>query len=213
MMKAVVVVAVFLALFALAVTRWPQNQKSDEIPVHCQTSKGDLEIMVVPRWSPRGAARFLELVDDGQFTDLPIFRCINGFLCQFGAHPPRANLKQYATIPDDPHTQALAPFKKGYLSFAGFAADSRANHIFIALNDSQTLGTQPWETPFGYVTPATFDSTVARFTTRYGDMAPSGTGPEIKKIEAPDGAEYLKANFPELDYFQFCARKADKGPH
>lgn len=52
--------------------------------VVCQTTKGAVTIEIHPGWAPIGAARFLELVDTGYFNHSPLFRCVPGFLCQFG---------------------------------------------------------------------------------------------------------------------------------
>lgn len=52
--------------------------------VHCETTKGPLTIEVHKSWSPLGAERFLELVKDEFFTDIAFFRCVEGFLTQFG---------------------------------------------------------------------------------------------------------------------------------
>ena len=35
--------------------------------VACKTTKGAIDITVMPQWSPLGAARFLQLVDDRFF--------------------------------------------------------------------------------------------------------------------------------------------------
>jgi cyclophilin family peptidyl-prolyl cis-trans isomerase len=184
-----------------------EEKKSNAVNVICETTKGRIDIVVQPDWSPRGAARFLQLVDDGHFHDLPLFRCVANFLCQFGSMPPRPNARSYTTIPDDPKLPQLRNFRRGYMSFGGNGDNSRATHMFITVGDNlDGLGTMPWETPFGYVTDASMQSTVSRFTTSYGDIAPWGKGPEPQRIEAPDGASYLQINFPDLDYIKSCRR-------
>ena len=65
------------------------------------------------------------------------------------------------------------------------------------------LGKMPWETPIGEVVTGT--DVVDALYTGYGDMPPWGKGPAPGKIEAPGGMEYLKTNFPKLDYFKDCA--------
>lgn len=176
---------------------------SPSVSVRCETTKGAISISVRPSWSPLGAQRFLQLVDDGFYTNLPLFRCMSGFVCQFGAKPGGS---KYSAIQDDPRIPELRKFKPGFLSFAGYAPNSRANHVFIALAGVDSLGTQAWETPFGQIEEASM-SIVAQFNTSYGEMAPTGKGPDVRKIEAPDGADYLKSNFPNLDYFLSCSRK------
>lgn len=185
----------------------PLPPPSEPSKVHCETTKGPLDIMVMPGWSPRGAERFLQLVDDGFFNQLPLFRCVENFVCQVGSVPPRAEKKEYADIPDDIPQPGLRQFKPGYVSFAGAAPNTRSMHIFFSMGSAESLGSQPWETPFAYVSPETVASTLLRFTTKYGDMAPYGPGPDSAKIETEGGAEYLKQNFPDLDYFVSCTRE------
>ncbi|MBE9609583.1 peptidylprolyl isomerase [Chitinilyticum piscinae] len=179
-------------------------------PVHvvCTTSKGDLDILVQPAWAPQGAARFLQLVEQGFYQDVPLFRCVNNFLCQFGVVPLKAGARNYAAIPDDPVKRELLPFKRGYLSFAGSGPNSRSNHAFITLGEKvESLGTQPWEAPFAVITEPSLSKVLPQLTTRYGDMPPWGKGPDPQRIAAPDGAAYLKAGFPQLDYIRSCKRK------
>lgn len=176
------------------------------VNVHCSTTKGELEIVVRPDWSPRGAERFLEMVRDGFYTDLPLFRCMAGFLCQFGARVGASgsavSSKAYPAIADDRARADLRAFKPGYLSFAGYGVGSRSTHVFIALASVPSLGTQPWETPFGYVSESSLP-VLAQFETSYGDSEPRGGGPDPAKIEAADGASYL-TRFPKLDRFLSC---------
>ena len=176
------------------------------VRVWCQTTKGKLDLIITPEWSPRGAERFLTLVDEAYLTNVPLYRCVDGFLCQFGAHPNAANTAEYPAIPDDPPRPDLRHFRRGYLSFAGFGPNSRANQLFLALAAVPSLGRQPWETPFGYVTEESMRDVAAQFTTSYGDLPPAGQAPAPAKIEARDGAAYLKREFPELDYITECQR-------
>ncbi|UXY14070.1 peptidylprolyl isomerase [Chitiniphilus purpureus] len=187
---------------------WSLGQEPERaMNVVCETTKGRMQIVVRPDWSPRGAARFLQLVDEGAFTGMPLFRCVDNFLCQFGYALPQAKLRAYPPIEDDPARPDLRPFKRGFVSFAGNGAHSRSQHLFITLGESvQALGSMPWETPIGYVTAPSMAKTVSRFTTEYGDIPPWGAGPDPQRIPAPDGADYLRRDFPRLDYIQRCAR-------
>jgi peptidyl-prolyl cis-trans isomerase A (cyclophilin A) len=199
---AVICVAVVFVTIGLV---WRFSAPSSHVV--CKTTKGEVEIVVKPDWSPRGAERFLQLVNDGFFTELPLFRCVGRFLCQFGSAPPRVNAKHYTPLTDDPPRPELRTFKEGYMSFAGSGPNSRATHIFIALADVPSLGTQPWETPFAYVEEKSMRKTVDLFSTTYGDTAPAGHGPEPRLIEAPGGSEYLKREFPQLDWLLSCSVK------
>ena len=46
------------------------------------TTKGSFDIEVYPDWSPLGAKRYLELVEDGFYTNIPMYRSVSGFLTQ-----------------------------------------------------------------------------------------------------------------------------------
>jgi len=145
-----------------------------EPTVLCETTKGSIDIVVENEWSPRGAERFLELVKEGFFKDVPLFRCVDEFLCQFGYKEPTPGEKRWSTIKDDPKGQATPKkFKRGYISFAGGGKNTRDNHLFVTLGENvSSLGREFWETPIGYVTPESMESVVSQWTTKYGDMAP-----------------------------------------
>ena len=50
----------------------------DKFAVKCSTSNGDIHITIIPKWSPFGAARFLELVDVGFYNGCgKDFNCSN----------------------------------------------------------------------------------------------------------------------------------------
>ncbi|WP_176216970.1 peptidylprolyl isomerase [Andreprevotia lacus] len=202
-----ILTATLLAL-AFCSSGYAQTAKPPAIKVQCKTTKGDLDITIEPTWAPLGAARFAQMVDDGFFKDVPLFRCVNGFLCQFGTVPPSKDAKSYVPLADDPLQPARRSFKRGYISFAGSGPGSRTNHLFFTLGEKvDSLGTQPWEAPIGYVSGPSLDKVLGQFNTGYGDMPPWGHGPDPQKIAAADGAAYLQKNFPQLDYLRSCKRK------
>jgi len=66
-------------------------------------------------WSPLGAERFVELVEDDYFTDVAMFRCVKNFLVQFGIPPDAVSPKkrywrERGGIKDDPSPGL--PFKR-----------------------------------------------------------------------------------------------------
>jgi cyclophilin family peptidyl-prolyl cis-trans isomerase len=73
-----------------------------------------------------------------------------GFLTQFGiSDKPGKKHWHRATIKDDPNLHK--GIKKHYVSFAGGGANTRSTQMFIAFEDLDFLGKEPWETPFGVV--------------------------------------------------------------
>lgn len=120
----------------------------DHPRVKCMTTKGPLVIEVYRDWAPLGADRFLELVKDGFFTDIAFFRCVRGFLTQFGiSDDPSKKHWHRKEIKDDPNLGL--GIRKNYLSYAGGGPNTRSTQLFIAFEDLDFLGKEPWETPFG----------------------------------------------------------------
>ena len=91
--------------------------------------------------------------------------------------------------------------KKNYLSFAGGGKNTRSTQLFIAFEDLDFLGKEPWETPFGIVTEG--QSTLDALYKGYGDIPPFGHGPDQQKIHNR-GNKYLHDQFPLVDYILSC---------
>uniref|UniRef100_A0A7S3LJW5 PPIase cyclophilin-type domain-containing protein n=2 Tax=Amphora coffeiformis TaxID=265554 RepID=A0A7S3LJW5_9STRA len=104
------------------------------------------------------------------------------------------------TINDDPQLDPPIPFKLGTMAFAGSGPDSRTTQMFIAYGEIPSLGSNPWETPFGVVEDGI--DNVIRFHS-YGDMAPWGQGPNPHQIMS-QGSGYVETGFPLLDKFETC---------
>ena len=105
--------------------------------VKLETTKGDVDIEVHRDWSPHGADRFYQLVEEGFYNHNRIFRVIPGFVAQVGiaANPSTTAKWKSKNIPDD-HLPAgdpnLQSNKRGYVSFAKTqAANSRTTQFFI----------------------------------------------------------------------------------
>jgi cyclophilin family peptidyl-prolyl cis-trans isomerase len=102
-------------------------------------------------------------------------------------------------IPDDPNLHK--GIMKNYLSFAGGGPNTRSTQLFIAFEDLDFLGKEPWETPFGMVTEG--QATLDALYKGYGDIPPFGKGPDQQKIHNR-GNQYLRENFPKVDYILSC---------
>merc|ERR1712083_167694 len=179
-------------LYGLVVTNNPRN---DEI-VRCSFDEHVLYIQVRRDWAPLGAARFVELVKDGQFDEMALFRGLDNFLVQFGlaSTTTQRNKWRGQEMQDDPHNDV--PFKRGIMSYAGSGPGSRGCQMFITLTDRKThLGQEPWEVPFAEVVYG--KENLDYIYTKYGDQV---NQQEIWR----KGYEYLKENFPELTYLKEC---------
>ena len=176
--------------------------------VQCFTTKGPLSIEVYRDWAPLGADRFLELVKDNFFTDIAFFRCVNRFLTQFGiSDNPEKKHWHRQSIKDDPN-KGLG-IKKHYVSFAGGGPNTRSSQIFIAFEDLDFLGKEPWETPFGKVIVG--QDTLDNLYKEYGDIPPFGEGPDQQEIFR-EGNAYVREFFPHIDFIQSCSMLEDIDP-
>jgi len=200
--------ALLLGLALAATSALPTaalEPSASAVLVDCNTTKGAVTLALEPSWAPLGVKRYLELVEAGFFSEMPLFRCVDRFLCQFGyADAKLAWEQRFPAIQDDPALPHLRRFHRGYISAAGNGRGSRSTNFFVTLGEHvESLGREPWETPLGFVLPADMQRTVARWETSYGDMPPWGRGPDPNRIRA-EGRRYLASNFPKLDYWTGC---------
>eukprot|EP01064_Diplonema_japonicum_P004701 TRINITY_DN1308_c0_g2_i1.p1 TRINITY_DN1308_c0_g2~~TRINITY_DN1308_c0_g2_i1.p1 ORF type:complete len:259 (+),score=24.07 TRINITY_DN1308_c0_g2_i1:68-844(+) len=176
--------------------------------IKCGTTAGDFVVEMTPSRGPLGAQRFVDLVEDEFFTEIPLFRVVPGFLVQYGIPGIVSNKERHkkwieGRIKDDPHPEGgRSQVDRGDISFAGAGADSRTTQVFIAYKDKSGLGGALHETPFGKVVEGM--EYVDKFYSAYGDTAPFGkNGPDQGKMWSV-GNPYLKEHFPKLDYVTRC---------
>lgn len=167
----------------------------DNYRVLLDTSKGPVTIEVTRAWAPRGADRFFELVNEKYFDEARFYRVLPKFIAQFGiAKDPAINrLWSEMKIVDDPRTQSN---KKGTVSFAKDAPNSRTTQVFINLADNAKRLDSFGFTPFGKVVDGMENA--EKFSPLYGEVAPRGSGPDpIKAMQI--GNEYFERSYPRLD--------------
>ena len=162
-----------------------------EFKVKFITSRGDFTIKVVRDWSPNGADRFYELVKAGFYDDIRFFRVVPGFMVQFGisGDPKTMGKWRERKIYDDPVKQQNT---RGRVTFAMAGPNSRTTQIFISFGDNGSLDPQGFS-PFGEVTDGM--NVVDSINSEYKET------PDQQKIQQL-GNDYLKANFPNLDYIK-----------
>lgn len=180
--------------------------------VDCLTTKGVVGLEIHHLWSPKGAERFLDLVDRGYYNDIPLFRK-NRYIMQFGAvkHPQTGIRKQFGglhSIKDEPRTDCFGKCSKGDLwdgavAYAGGGKDSRGAQLFwVHHKGGQPLGRELWETPIGNITKG---YEVVK------DSLYGGYNEQVDQVKIfQRGNDYTKENFPLLDYMVRC--ELVKGP-
>lgn len=168
------------------------NEKApDAYKVAFQTSKGAFTVQVHRDWAPLGADRFYNLVKNGFYDQGRFFRVVPGFVVQFGipADPKVASVWRTATIEDDPVKEANT---KGRITFATAGPNSRTTQVFINFADNSRLDKMGFA-PFGEVVQGM--DVVEAINAEYGERPNQG------RIQT-QGNEYLKAEFPNMDYIQ-----------
>ena len=161
---------------------------ADVTLVKLETTEGDVLIEVHPEWAPKGAERFLTLVENGFYDGVKFFRNVEGFMVQVGINgDPELHAKwKDNNIPDDPVKVSNKP---GYVTFATSGPNSRSTQFFINFGDNGFLDGQGFS-PFGRVVEGM--EVVRSLYNGYGES------PDQFAI-VTRGNAYLEENFPELD--------------
>lgn len=179
------------------------------VKIRFDTTTGPIFVAIVPQWAPIGAERFLQLVDDGYFYDIAIYRAIEGGLLQFGVvkdTDPRS--KKYSKLPDD--TLVGIPYAEGIFGFAAAGPGTRTSTVCVMKRDFRTqlgkgaVGTKSTETPIGMVCPESMKT--MHSITCLGDIPQcGGKGPDPTKLGAL-GNDYIRKEFPGCDFVLAATR-------
>lgn len=193
--KAVLTVGVLAAvasLYAQPITT------PNEFKVRLDTTKGAIVIDVHREWAPNGVDRFYQLVTSGYYDDAAFFRIRKGTWAQFGiaAHPALAQAWRTRTIRDDPFKGVSNT--RGTIAYAFKDANGRTTQVFINLKDNSATHDKEPFVVFGEVVQGmdVADSLYAE----YGEAAGGGIRAGHQDPVFEGGNEYLKKNFPLLDY-------------
>jgi homoserine O-acetyltransferase len=169
----------------------------DNFAVQLQTTKGIIFIQAHRAWAPNGVDRFYNLVAHGYYNNSAIFRVIAGKWAQFGINgdPEIAQAWRNRTIPDDPRIQSNV---RGTVFFAFKDPNGRTTQVVINLRDnSETFDKEPF-VPIGEVIKG-MDVADALYS-GYGEQSGGGIRAGRQDALFKEGNQYLKANYPKLDY-------------
>ena len=64
--------------------KWLSERAPETYTARFETTKGDFDIAVERKYSPKAADRFYQLVKHGYFDDGIFYRVVEGFVAQFG---------------------------------------------------------------------------------------------------------------------------------
>jgi|ERR1051326_7267211 peptidyl-prolyl cis-trans isomerase A (cyclophilin A) len=185
----------------------PPSAAPSEFKVRLDTTKGAIVIDVHRDWAPNGVNRFYELVTSGYYDNAAFFRIRKGTWVQFGiaADPNVAQAWRTKTIPDDPWKGVSNT--RGTIAYAFKEANGRTTQVFINLKDNSATHdlspTRPNEAPFVVFGDVIRGMDVAdALYAEYGEAAGGGIRAGKQDPVFAGGNEYLKKNFPLLDYIK-----------
>lgn len=180
--------------------KWATQKAPNYFKAKFETTQGDFEIEAKREWSPLAVDRLYMLIKTGFYTDIALFRVVEGYVVQFGIHNDSTLNKSWRSfkIPDE---QVIEKNTKGAISFARRGKETRSTQIFINLeNNSPRLDTLAYSGVKGFPVIAQVTSgmdVVETFYKEYGNQ-PSNIQGEIQK----KGNSILKEKFPKLDYIK-----------
>ncbi|MBQ1267657.1 MAG: peptidylprolyl isomerase [Proteobacteria bacterium] len=160
-----------------------------EFVVLVKTTKGDMRFKIDRSWAPNGVDRFYNLVKNGYYSDIAMFRMVPGFVVQFGIHgkPVLNDVWRDANIQDDPENKSNVD---GTLTFANAGPNTRTTQMFINVGNNTMLDKRGFP-PIGKIIEGR--DVLDKLNFEYGEKPNQGM---IHK----KGNTYLKASFPNLDY-------------
>lgn len=165
--------------------------------VRMETSQGVMVIEVQRDWAPFGADRFYNLVRAGYYDQVRFHRIRKDTWAQFGINgdPKISNVWRTRTIPDDLRRESNV---RGTLAFAFVVPNGRTTQIFINLRDNSATHDKEPFVPFGRIIAGI--EVADKLYAEYGEAAGGGmrAGKQAPLFEG--GNEWLKQNFPRLDY-------------
>lgn len=189
-------VPIVLLAFASVATAGPETYR-----VRLDTTRGPIVIECHRSWAPLGADRFYDLVVGGYYDDVAVFRVRPKTWVQFGINgePKVAQAWRSRTIPDDPF-QSSHGSERGTIFFAWAVANGRTTQVVINLKDNREAHDKEPFVPFGRVVEGM--DVADRLFDGYGEAAGGGIRAGKQDPVFQGGNDYLKKNFPELDYIK-----------
>jgi homoserine O-acetyltransferase len=173
------------------------RQAPDIARVRLETTKGIIRLEMHRAWAPHGADRFYNLVRNGFYDQAPVFRVRAGMWAQFGINgdPKIAQLWRNRTIADDPRVESNV---RGTVAFAFRDPNGRTTQVFINLRDNSATHDKEPFVPIAKVIEG-MDVADALYS-EYGERVGGGIRAGKQDPVFAGGNEYLKREFPKLDY-------------
>jgi homoserine O-acetyltransferase len=149
------IASLFIVLFiscspAIFKSEWTKEMAPAVFMARFETSKGNFDIEVTRKLSPKAVDRFYQLVKYNYFDNGLFYRVNPGFVAQFGNSDRKTYEKWYAIkVPDEVVIQGN---KRGTLSFGRGGKESRSADLYINLSDNFRLDTLNYNEVRGFPT-------------------------------------------------------------
>jgi len=178
-------------------SKWTYEIAPEKFIARFETSKGNFDIEIQRKWSPKAADRFYQLVKHRYFENGVFYRVIPEFVAQFG-NSDTTNLNAWGKfkIPDE---NVILGNTIGTLSFARSGKETRGTDLYINLKDNSRLDTLNYNEVIGF--PA-FGKVVNGLNVVHEIYSGyEGTSAEKLDILYADRLKYFE-EFPKLDTIQ-----------
>lgn len=176
------------------------NQKAPEVfRAKFETTQGDFVIVAKREWSPQGVDRLYQLLKNGFYKDIAVFRVVPKFVAQFGIHNDSVVNRSWRKFPLDDEPVILKNDSMA-IAFARAGKRTRTNQIFINLKNNNRLDTLSYGGVTGFPGIAKVISgmdNVLKFYGKYGDKL-GRRQDSIQKY----GNKFIKKNYPEIDFIK-----------
>jgi cyclophilin family peptidyl-prolyl cis-trans isomerase len=177
--------------------KWLTKKAPLTFKARFETTKGNFDIVARRAWSPKGVDRLYQLIKNGYYNDVAIFRVVPKFIAQFGIHNDTLINKSWRKygVDDEP---VLAKNEAMSISFARGGVKTRSNQIFINLKDNHRLDELAYSGVKGFPVIAKViagKEVVLKFYDGYGDTL-GRKQDSINKF----GNTFLREKFPKVDY-------------
>lgn len=179
--------------------KWTQKAAPAYFKARFETTQGNFDIEAKREWSPQGVDRLYQLIKNGFYEDIAIFRVVPNFVAQFGIHNDSLANKGWNSIKIDDEP-VLQKNDKMTIAFARGGVKTRGTQIFINLKDNHRLDTLAYAGVTGFPVIAKITSgaeNVLKFYDKHGDKL----GRRQDSISTY-GNKFLRKNYPEIDYIK-----------
>ena len=176
---------------------WLTEKSPEYFTARFETTKGNFDIEAKREWSPLAVDRLYQLIKNGFYKDIALYRVVPNFVAQFGIHDNK-EVNQFWNrykIDDEP---VVEKNKAMTISFARAGKKSRGTNLFINLKNNRNLDNVNFGGVKGFPVVAKVISgkeIVMKFYDGYGDKL----GMKQDSINTY-GNDFIKRKFPETDF-------------